>query len=216
MIKMLKKIFAAVLLACILLTALVGCDWLPTPGDEPNDSESQPQNNGGDAVKIPEHPLYYSVKEDFPDYFYLWPTMYLGAEIDVNSSYYNVYGNISVSTTQAQYSQNAEAIEVEIILPPDGYGDGVNEIGHYADLGLERLVDGEWVPVPFDGESEYYFNLFVEDWSYFRIDAIPEEGKTLTKSLNTEFLYESLQAGRYRVILFLDDATQRYAEFDVK
>lgn len=169
-----------------------------------------------DENKIPTHPLYYSIKEDYPEYFYLWPTVHLGMVIDNDLHNYNVYGNISIKTTKAVYSSGDKYISAEIVFPSEGYRDDVEEIGIYEDLGLEKLINGEWVPLPFKGNTDVHFNLLVESYKYYDVALILDNGKTINKQLNTEYLYETLGAGHYRIILFLDDGTQRYAEFDVE
>ena len=215
---MLKKTTILIIVMCFTLTLFNGCDYTPSEDNssDTNTTDKIEINDDLNGTKIPSHPLYYSIQEDFPDYFYLWPTMHLGMIISEELHYYDVYGNISIQTSQSQYSRDVASIQVEIMFPQEGYRDDVYEIGIYEDLGLERLENGEWGPVPFDGDSDYYFNLFVGQYSYLRLSTIPSEGKTHYKQLNTQFLYAPLEVGHYRVILFLDDGTQRYAEFDVK
>lgn len=44
----------------------------------------------------------------------------------------------------------------------------------------------------------------------------PENGKSFGKTLETKRLYRPLEAGKYRAVLYLEDGSVRYAEFDVK
>lgn len=215
--RMCKRFIILIFAISITLTLFVGCE-----------SNSRIQETTGinevdgsyisevDENKIPTNPLYYSIKEDYPEYFYLWPTVQLGMVIDNDLNNYNVYGNISIKTTKIVYSSGDKYISAEIVFPSEGYRDDVEKIGIYEDLGLEKLINGEWVPVPFKGNTDVHFNLLVESYKYYEVAPILGNGKTINKQLNTEYLYETLDAGQYRIILFLDDATQRYAEFDVE
>ncbi|MBO4354276.1 MAG: hypothetical protein J5860_04975 [Clostridia bacterium] len=180
------------------------------PAEESTPAEGYPVNDN----KSPVHPLYYSVKEDFPEYFYLWPTMYLGITISDERARYDVYGDVSIKTEKSQYGVDAEAIQAEVFFPSSGYRDDVQQVGYFKSLGLEKLIDGEWTPVAFKGNSESYYDVFYENYRYYNLTSIPSEGRTFKMELKTECLYEPLSAGSYRVILFLDDVTCRYAEFE--
>ena len=177
---------------------------------EQTDDEGYPVSEN----KSPSHPLYYSVKEDFPEYFYLWPTMYLGITISDELARYDVYGDVSIKTEKSQYGVDSEVIQAEVFFPSSGYRDDVQQVGYFKSLGLEKLIDGEWTPVAFKGNSESYYDVFCENYRYYDLTSIPPEGRTFKMKLKTECLYEPLSAGSYRLILFLDDVTCRYAELE--
>lgn len=167
--------------------------------------------------RYPEHSLYYSVKGDFPKYFYLWPNESKGIMIADTTKEYDSYGKITIKVSEEVYSSTTATIQAEIFFPSEGHKNinGMG-IGIFDSLGLEKYIDGVWTPVAFVGNSEYYNDVFVSAWRFRPIENIPVEGETITMDINTEYLYEPLEPGHYRVILFLDDLTCRYGEFDVE
>jgi hypothetical protein len=205
-----------------MLLVLCGCGSAITGDTQSSSQEIAATSSSDDPEhlvydnKYPSHPLYYSVKEDFPEYFYLWPTMNFGKTISDELARYDVYGDISVKTEKSQYGKDTEVIQAEAFLPSSGYRDDVQQVGYFKSLGLEKLIDGEWTPYAFKGNSESYYDVFYDNYRYIDVKSIPSEGKTIKMELKTECLYEPLDTGRYRVILFLDDITCRYAEFDIK
>lgn len=226
------KKYSFILIISIFLTLFIfsGCNSTSADGDTDSNSQTiEPENNSVndtasqpiidiiDETKIPSHYLYYSITEDYPEYFYLWPSLSKGILTGDNLEYYNVYGDVSIKALQTEYPTDVEIIQAEVFLPSDGYAENaLHEIGIFDALGLEKLVDGIWTPVAFDGKSNYYFNLISEEYTYWLRSYIPSEGKTVIMELKTNSLYEPLNPGHYRIVLFLDDVTCRYAEFDIK
>lgn len=218
---MIRRNLILIYTICLMLLVLCGCGSAITE-DTQSSQEIAATSSSDDPEHLvydnryPSHPLYYSLKEDFPEYFYLWPTMNFGKTISDELARYDVYGDISVKTEKSQYGTDTEVIQAEAFLPSSGYRDDVQQIGYFKSLGLEKLIDGEWTPYAFKGNSESYYDVFYENYRYIDVKSIPSEGKTIKMELKTECLYEPLDTGRYRVILFLDDITCRYAEFDIK
>lgn len=190
------------------------------PGESESETESEKEVETKSEIvegRYPEHNLYYSIKGDFPEYFYLWPQERKGTMISDNSPRYDLYGDITVKVSQEVYDRTTTLIQAEIYIPSEGHQyDNEIGIGMYEDLGLEKYVDGVWTPVAFDGNSHYHFNIMVSSWQYLPPENIPSEGRVQTREIDTAQLYEPLEPGHYRVILFLDDLTCRYGEFDVE
>ena len=188
------------------------------PGESETKSEKEDETKSEIVEgRYPEHNLYYAIKGDYPEYFYLWPQERKGTMISDDLPRYNLYGDITVKVCEKVYDTTATLIQAEIYVPSEGH-QYANEygIGIYEDLGLEKYVDGVWTPVAFDGDSLYHFNIMVSSWLYLPPENIPSEGRVQTKEIDTAQLYEPLEPGHYRVILFLDDLTCRYGEFDVE
>ena len=190
------------------------------PGETESETESNNEaENKSEIVegRYPEHNLYYSIKEDYPEYFYLWPNESKGVMIKDITTNHDSYGDITVKVSENVYSNQTESIQAQIFFPADGHRNinGMG-IGIFDSLGLEKYIDGVWTPVAFVGNSEYYHHVFVSAWSVMPFENIPSEGRTLEMEINTEYLHEPLDPGHYRVILFLDDLTCRYGEFDVE
>lgn len=186
------------------------------PGETESETEAQIKSEIVEG-RYPEHNLYYAIKGDYPEYFYLWPNESKGVMIKDTAKNYDSYGDITVKVSEKVYSSTTATIQAEIFFPSEGHQDinGMG-IGIFDSLGLEKYIDGVWTPVAFVGNSEYYHHVFVSAWSFMPFGNIPSEGRTLTMEINTEYLHKPLEPGHYRVILFLDDLTCRYGEFDVE
>ena len=64
--------------------------------------------------------------------------------------------------------------------------------------------------------SEKRFADAYLNWESYYEFVVPENGKSFGKTLETKRLYRPLEAGKYRAVLYLEDGSVRYAEFDVK
>ncbi len=120
------------------------------------------------------------------------------------------YASVKITAGQSEYGIGAKEIDFTVTFESDGNTEGIC-CQRY--LGLEKLTGGVWTPVEF---SEKRFADAYLNWESYYEFVVPENGKSFGKTLETKRLYRPLEAGKYRAVLYLEDGSVRYAEFDVK
>lgn len=116
------------------------------------------------------------------------------------------YGdNIIFKTEQTEYSVNTEKIIGFAIDTNPGIC-----FRFHINPCLERYSDGEWVRMAY-----YPQGFFFEDqWMYTLSAPKGEADKGVAITLLTQYVYEELTPGRYRLVAFVGDG-KFYSEFDL-
>lgn len=216
------KKFLTVLLICSTVLCLFGCNSetveSETLGDSTIELSPEVETIMVDGVPYLDlHPLY-SYYEDEPDflkweYFYLYPK-----EIRRHQRVYSLYGDfVEFGIEKSSYPKDVKEIPYYFAFYSDKYPEDHPEIHYYIDVGLEKYIDNEWVPVKMRAYSKYGYNSITSGWSFIRLNMIEDGVKKYSMVFDVEeTLYEPISSGHYRFIMFLGDASHRYAEFDIE